>query len=30
MKQMDYTVTVGKGHITFHVTDGYVDHVTVS
>ena len=25
-----YGYTVGKGHITFHVTDGYVDHVTVS
>ena len=25
-----YGYTVGKGHITFHVTDGYVHHVTVS
>ena len=25
-----YGYTVGKGHITFHVTDGYVDHVAVS
>ncbi|UXR84723.1 hypothetical protein MUA53_00945 [Staphylococcus hominis] len=25
-----YGYTVGKGHITFHVTNGYVDYVTVS
>ena len=25
-----YGYTVGKGHITFHVTNGYVDHVVVS
>lgn len=25
-----YGYTVGKGHITFHVTNGYVNHVSVS
>ena len=25
-----YGYTVGKGYITFHVTNGYVDHVAVS